>query len=72
MAADRAGAGCSRHGRRQPGSAKIFALAYALQGEWTMAKTVAAQDIPADQVDARVQQWMAFAKPTRLPTRSPP
>jgi len=40
-----------------------LALAYALQGEWTAAKTVASQDIPADQVDARIQQWMGFAKP---------
>lgn len=42
-----------------------LALAYALQGDWTAAKTVAAQDLPADQLDARVQQWMTFAKPTR-------
>ena len=42
-----------------------LALAHALQGDWTAAKTVAAQDIPADQVDARVQQWMTFAKPAR-------
>ncbi len=42
-----------------------LALAYALQGDWTAAKTVAAQDIPADQLDARIQQWMHFAKPVR-------
>jgi D-alanyl-D-alanine carboxypeptidase len=42
-----------------------LALAHALQGNWTAARTVAAQDIPADQVDARVQQWMTFAKPAR-------
>jgi D-alanyl-D-alanine carboxypeptidase len=40
-----------------------LALAYALQGEWTAAKTVAAQDVPADQLDARVHEWMSFAKP---------
>lgn len=40
-----------------------LALAYALQGEWTAAKTVASQDVSADQVDARIQQWMTFAKP---------
>ena len=41
-----------------------LALAYALQGDWTAAKTIAAQDVPADQV-TRIQQWMTFAKPTR-------
>ena len=42
-----------------------LALALALQGDWIAAKTVAAQDVPADQLDARIQQWMAFAKPAR-------
>ena len=42
-----------------------LALALALQGDWVAAKTVAAQDVPADQLDARVQQWMVFAKPAR-------
>ena len=42
-----------------------LALAYALQGEWTAAKVIASQDVPADQLDARIQQWMAFAQPTR-------
>ncbi|WP_309602901.1 tetratricopeptide repeat protein [Sphingomonas sp.] len=42
-----------------------LALAHALSGNWEQAKLVAAQDIPADQVDARVQQWMTFAKPAK-------
>ena len=42
-----------------------LALAYALAGDWTAARTIAAQDLPADQIDARVQQWMALAKPAR-------
>ena len=42
-----------------------LALAHALAGDWSMARTVAEQDLPADQVEARVQQWMAFAKPVR-------
>jgi D-alanyl-D-alanine carboxypeptidase len=42
-----------------------LALAYALSGDWTAARTIAAQDLSPDQVDARVQQWMAFAKPAR-------
>jgi Flp pilus assembly protein TadD len=42
-----------------------LALAYAFAGDWTAARTVAAQDVPADQLDARIQQWMVLAKPTR-------
>lgn len=40
-----------------------LALALALSGDWTTARTVAAQDVPADQLDARIQQWMQLAKP---------
>ena len=42
-----------------------LALAFALQGDWTAARTIAAQDVPADQLDTRIQQWMAFATPAR-------
>lgn len=40
-----------------------LALAYGLVGDWTEARTVAAQDVPANQLDARIQQWMQLAKP---------
>jgi Flp pilus assembly protein TadD len=40
-----------------------LALAYALSGDWTMARTVAAQDVPPEQLDSRVQQWMTMATP---------
>ncbi|MEP7316643.1 MAG: SPOR domain-containing protein [Sphingomicrobium sp.] len=42
-----------------------LALAHALAGDWTMAREVASQDIAADQLDGRIQQWMTFAKPAR-------
>ena len=42
-----------------------LALSYALAGDWTMARTVAAQDVPADQLDARIHQWMALASPAK-------
>ncbi len=42
-----------------------LALAHALAGDWTAAREIAAQDVPADQLDARIQQWAAFAKPSR-------
>ncbi|QIK95999.1 tetratricopeptide repeat protein [Sphingomonas sp. HDW15A] len=42
-----------------------LALAHALAGDWAMARTVAEQDLPPDQVESRVREWMAFAKPGR-------
>ena len=46
-------------------SRQNLALAYAFAGDWTQARNVAAQDLPADQLDARIQQWMALATPAR-------
>ncbi len=40
-----------------------LALSYALTGDWDSARTIAAQDVPANLVDARIQEWMLFAKP---------
>ena len=40
-----------------------LALAYGLSGDWTMARTVAAQDVAPDKLDSRIQQWMAMATP---------
>ena len=40
-----------------------LALAYALGGDWDAARTIAAQDIPADQLDGRMDQWLGLAKP---------
>lgn len=54
---------------RQPGAdsrvRQNLALAYAFAGDWTAARTVAAQDVPVDQLDTRIQQWMVLAKPAR-------
>lgn len=41
-----------------------LALAYALSGDWTNARVVASQDVPAGQLDERIRQWMEFAAPT--------
>ena len=43
-----------------------LALALAFSGDWTGARSVAAQDVPGDQLDARIQQWMQLAKPARV------
>ncbi len=40
-----------------------LAFALALTGDWTGARNVASQDLSADLVDARIQQWMALSKP---------
>jgi D-alanyl-D-alanine carboxypeptidase len=41
-----------------------LALAYAIAGDWQKARTVAAQDLSADEVGRRMQQWASFANPT--------
>jgi Flp pilus assembly protein TadD len=52
---------------RQPGAdatvRQNLALAHALSGEWTEARVIAGQDVPADQLDQRMDQWMQLAKP---------
>ena len=42
-----------------------LALAYALSGDWQQARIIAAQDVPAAELDARLQQWMAMANPAK-------
>ena len=52
--------------RTQGADARVrqnLALAHALAGNWDAARVIAAQDLPADQVDARLTEWMSFAKP---------
>src|SRR5437764_6859295 len=52
---------------RQPGADAMvrqnLALAHALAGDWDEARVIATQDVPANQLDARMQQWMQLAKP---------
>jgi len=54
---------------RRPGAdptvRQNLALAHALAGDWTEARTIAAQDVPANQLDARIQQWMQLAGPKK-------
>jgi hypothetical protein len=50
------------------GSAKLrqnLAYAYALDGRWTEAKLMAAQDVPADQLDKRLAVWALSMLPDR-------
>ena len=52
--------------RQGQNSAKIrqnLAYSYALAGNWRAARVMAAEDVPADQLDARLTSWAADAKP---------
>lgn len=40
-----------------------LAYTYALAGNWRGARVMAAEDVPADQLDARLNEWAADAKP---------
>ena len=40
-----------------------LALAHALGGDWQAARIIAAQDLAADQVEARMAEWLAMARP---------
>ena len=40
-----------------------LALAHALGGDWQSARIIAAQDLAADQVEARMAEWLAMARP---------
>ena len=54
--------------RAQGADARVrqnLALAYALGGDWVAARTVAEQDLSPADVEPRMQQWMAMAKPGR-------
>jgi Flp pilus assembly protein TadD len=42
-----------------------LALAYAFAGDWERSRMVASQDVPAGQLDARMQQWIELAKPAK-------
>jgi len=46
-----------------------LALAHALAGDWENARIVAAQDVPADQLDSRMAEWMRTAGPQAASTQ---
>lgn len=52
---------------RRPGAdgrtRQNLALAHALAGDWINARAIAAQDIPANEVDGRMAAWMTLAGP---------
>lgn len=52
-----------REGHNSPKARQNLAYAYALTGKWDEARIMAGQDVPADQVDARLQAWAAMTRP---------
>ena len=52
-----------RAGDTGPKMRQNLAYAYALAGNWRTARVMAAQDVPADQLDARIGQWAQSARP---------
>ncbi len=52
-----------RGGENTPKLRQNLAYAYALDGRWREARTMAEQDISADKLDARISEWAMHAKP---------
>jgi Flp pilus assembly protein TadD len=46
-----------------------LAYTYALAGNWRAARVMAAEDVPADQLDARIIEWAATAAPEQFQQR---
>ncbi len=46
-----------------------LAYAYALAGNWRMARVMAAEDVPADKLDARMTEWATMSAPEHFQQR---
>ncbi|MDE8652672.1 SPOR domain-containing protein [Novosphingobium sp. H3SJ31-1] len=52
-----------RNGDNTPKLRQNLAYAYALDGRWSEARLMAAQDVPANLLDARISEWARQGKP---------
>jgi Flp pilus assembly protein TadD len=52
-----------RGGDNSPKVRQNLAYAYALDGRWREARVMAAQDIPPEQLDGRISDWVMKARP---------
>lgn len=52
-----------RNGENTPKLRQNLAYAYALDGRWREARIMMMQDVPADQIDARISDWAARTRP---------
>ncbi len=51
-----------RNGENSAKARQNLAYAYALAGNWPAARVMAAEDVPANQLDARLSDWAATAR----------
>ncbi|WP_226633857.1 tetratricopeptide repeat protein [Novosphingobium profundi] len=51
-----------RGGENTPKSRQNLAYSYALSGQWAQARIIASQDVPGDQLDARLGEWARSAR----------
>lgn len=58
-----------RGGENTPKARQNLAYAYALDGRWREARLIASQDVPADQLDARLGDWARAARPDQSRAR---
>lgn len=58
-----------RRGENTPKLRQNLAYAYALDGRWREARVMAAIDVPAAELDARMQDWAGLGKPEDVRTR---
>jgi len=52
-----------RNGENTPKLRQNLAYSYALDGRWREARLMMSQDVPADQIDARISDWAAKTRP---------
>ncbi len=52
-----------RGGENTPKMRQNLAYAYALAGQWREARLMAAQDVPADKLGDRIQEWALITQP---------
>lgn len=52
-----------REGNASPKARQNLAYAYALAGNWRAARVMASEDVPPDQLDARLSDWASSARP---------
>lgn len=58
-----------RNGQSDAKTRQNLAYAYALQGNWRAARLMAAEDVPADQLNERIAEWAANIGPNAYTTR---
>lgn len=58
-----------RGGNSTPKIRQNLAYSYALHGDWRAARLMAAEDVPADQLDLRLGEWARMARPEDYQTR---